>query len=346
MPVRENRIIFLTFLITLVIHLGLLAPLSKWLDRTLLPRLVDESLEIDLQEIQSNTSLPREKRLSEEKKPPKPIIKKKRTSTSLPERPPDLKKPVPPVPVIKKEGLRSVWLKKKPLSTQVDKDPKMDQVSKKPPAAAKKPRVQIEQQKIASRQETRHTEEQIKKKEVEESEPIVMEDKAIPDKTSSQETIRSPLFTEKKQEKELKKEEDDGLPDEIRGTLREGKPEETKSENLQFSMNDYRWTFERFIENWVVDIQKWWKAPIDYITGEMPEGGSLWVQVHLSLSGKLLSYKLIKSNVTSEMELMAIQALIGSLKRPELPQTFHGDRLIINWRFIYPPLRPPLIMRR
>ncbi|MBU2643841.1 hypothetical protein KKI24_03980 [bacterium] len=368
----------MTFLITLMIHLGLIAPLSHWLDRTMLPRFADESLEIDINEIHSNTPVIKasKKKLSPEKKaPPKPVVEKQKTETTIPEKVPEVPKPVEPPPLvkvepppfIKKEALRPVPKEKKPLSPLVEKDPESDVAGKQPPPvikqletppAASQPRKPVETPPAASqpRKPVESPAEDRKERDTfdiaslqadrESSTGVAKQQKPILEEPSEQETVRSPLFIKKKKPEVSKEEEGDGLPDQIRGTFRNGQPEETVADNLQYSMNSYRWTFERFIENWVVDIQKWWKAPLDYITGKMPDGGDLWVQVHLDLSGKLLSYKVIQSNVTPEMELRAIQALIGSLKRPELPRTFSEDSLIINWRFIYPSLRPPLKMRR
>jgi hypothetical protein len=161
---------------------------------------------------------------------------------------------------------------------------------------------------------------------------------------------RSPLFLEKRSTaKALDRSDegvDDGIPKEVRPTLRGDQPEETPDEQLQYSMNTYQWTFERYIENWVADLQRWWKAPFDYAMGQVPEGGDVWIQVHLDLGGNLLGYRVFESGVSTEMELRVIQALIGSLNRPALPTTFPADFLIINWRFIYPPLRPTLDLRR
>ena len=136
------------------------------------------------------------------------------------------------------------------------------------------------------------------------------------------------------------------FPSEVVETLRNGKPEATKEENLEYSLNTYQWTFQRYVENWAIDIQKWWKAPLDYVFGKAPEGGEVWIQVKLDRSGRMLGYRILKSQVTAEMELMVIQALVGSLERSPMPDSFNAEMLVINWRFIYPPLRPQINLRR
>jgi len=161
--------------------------------------------------------------------------------------------------------------------------------------------------------------------------------------------IISPLFIKKTEKKELATntlEKKITIPDEVKDSFRNGSAEKTDDEKIEYSMNSYRWTFERYMQNWAIDIQKWWKAPLDYTMGNVPEGGDMWIQVRLERSGRLLGYRIVGSGVTAEMELMVIQALVGSLERPALPESFPKKWLVINWHFVYPPLRPQLDFRR
>ena len=138
----------------------------------------------------------------------------------------------------------------------------------------------------------------------------------------------------------------DDTPFEIKKSFRGIKPEKTNEDQIQFSLNTYKWSFERYMENWAVDLLKWWTVPIDYSLGKIPEGGHVWVRVRLDKSGKLIGYKVFPSKLSAEMELSVIQALIGSLERPGLPETFPEDLLESNWKFIYPPIQPKINMRR
>ncbi len=317
-PVSDNKVLVLTFLITLILHLGLMSPLSQWLDQILLPRFADDALEIDINEIRSNQSLEKEKQpFSFEEKRSDPVkISQKGEVQEL----------VPPVG----EHLRTVPGEKKKLLFERREDVLTGKNEPQKRTGGKK--LLVEQKPESALVQRPH-------KAVKETTDL--------DETSTIESIiSSPLVIPETHRDSTIKKKEDGTPDEVRGSFRNGTPEDTTSENLQYSMNSYQWTFKRFVDNWVVDIQRWWKAPIDYITGKMPEGGDLWVQVQLGLSGKLLSYRIIRSDVTPEMELRAIQALIGSLKRPEIPPSFSKETLVINWRFIYPPLRPAIKMKR
>lgn len=136
------------------------------------------------------------------------------------------------------------------------------------------------------------------------------------------------------------------IPEEIRKTMRGSEPEKTEQDDIQFTMNSYKWTFERYVENWAADLRKWWRAPSDYLAGKQPRGGSVWIRVTLAKDGKLEGYKVYKSMVTSEMELRVVQALIGSFERPDLPKSFPEEQLVINWRFIYPPINANVQMKK
>lgn len=312
MPVSENKILTLAFLATLALHLVLISPMSKWLSYELVPQFAGESLEVDINEIQSNTLLPHQPQQAKEKRLPEKREKELEESRHLPPENRLQAQDRVQIPVPKEKMQLSPDVKEDSLLSESEQS-----VTEKP-LKTDTHEPQLEEERQAA-----------KKMKVEDEETIGLE--------------RSPLFYEKEK---IKRPKSKPLPDEIKQTFRDRKPEDTGAENLQFSMNTYKWSFKRFIANWVVDIQKWWKAPIDYLTGKMPEGGDLWVQVHLARSGRLLSYKIIRSNVTPEMELRAIQALIGSLKRPRLPSSFKEEELVINWKFIYPPLRPPLKLKR
>ena len=108
---------------------------------------------------------------------------------------------------------------------------------------------------------------------------------------------------------------------------------------LQFTMNTYKWSYDYYIENWAVDLQKWWRAPADYRMGKIPKGGSVWLRVEMERDGSLRGYEVLESEISNDMELKVIQAVTLSMKRPALPKSFPEEFLIINWRFVYPPKR-------
>ena len=128
------------------------------------------------------------------------------------------------------------------------------------------------------------------------------------------------------------------LLEQIKSTQRGPGPEETATKGMQFTMNSYKWTWQRYMENWAIDLGRWWMPPQDYMAGQWPEGGFVWIRVQLSKEGELLGYKILQHNVSPEMKLMAVQALLGARLRPPLPPDFDKPYLEVNWKFLYPPL--------
>ncbi|MDX2471043.1 MAG: hypothetical protein QNL04_10755 [SAR324 cluster bacterium] len=106
---------------------------------------------------------------------------------------------------------------------------------------------------------------------------------------------------------------------------------------LNFTMNTWKWSWKRYMENWAIDLGRWWQPPDDYMAGQYPDGGYVWIKVKLSKSGELLGYEVMEHNVSSTMKLMAVQALLAARLRPSLPENFPKDHLEVSWKFIYPP---------
>ena len=330
--------LFLTALVlTMVIHLYSIDHLARWLNRAILPQLSDESIEIDIAQVDQ---LPPLEEFTQ-KKAPIPFKEKPPKESS---KPPLVDTPQKPVAKKKETILNPTHKKQLDEGLSVDKisDPKIEKLPAPKTGHQQKIKTTHPEKKEKLQPEKKTSQEVVKKEEKAEL--------ALKEPTKKDELV-SPMFLKKPEKKEEPKSKETippkiTIPEEIQKTFRNGNPEPTKKENLEYSMNTYKWTFKRYVENWAVDIQKWWKAPLDYRYGRVPDGGEMWIQVRLAKSGSLLGYKIVKSNVTAEMELMVIQALVGSLSQPALPELFPKDELIINWRFIYPPMRPEIDLRR
>lgn len=325
---NHNPLFFYTALIlTLLAHLAMIGPVADWLSNVNLPRFSDETIQIDLADKQSQEIPPQ----------------------AQPEAPPEPKPPEPLPP--EKSGKET--LLNPDAQKQLDPDLKEDRISDAPQPKA--PPLRKQARKVETKPQQQET--QAAEKKVTENQPADRKEqrkeaKETEKATEAEETEEipvSPMFVEKPEKTEKEAEDapsPPAVPKEIEETFREGRPEPTEDENLEFSLNSYQWTFRRFMENWAYDIQKWWKAPLDYAMGNVPEGGDMWIQVKLSKSGRLLGYRIVDSTVTPEMELRVIQALVGSLSRPPIPNSFSKTSLIVNWHFIYPPIRPEIDMRR
>ncbi len=330
--------------VSFVIHFMAISPLSEWLNRNILPSISDESIEIEISELKKQPTL----KQAVKEAPPKTVDLVPPTIKYLKENPEQLDKP-------KKIILNPTH--KKQLDDTIEKDIIVDLQQDNP--------LPDETKKKSGKREVKESPERILQPVKKEKSPARIisstekkKDKTPPKaleieeltQTQNEDEVISPLFLKKPDTRipgDLKKSDDKKIiPEEIEETLRDDVPEATESENLEYSMNTYKWSFQRYVENWAVDIQKWWKAPLDYKYGRVPDGGDMWIQVKLARSGRLLGYRIVQSSITAEMELMVIQALVGSLKQPPMPSSFPEDELIINWRFIYPPIRPKINLRR
>ncbi len=356
-------------ILTVVIHMLAISPLATWLSRSLIPTLTDTSIEIDLTEIKARTE---QKTIIPQKPPPTepekriepdpiPEVKPEKKPEPLPLEKPDLSDQSEKILNPEKKKILNPELAEDIIVKPGDKDSGQrltKPVPAQPAPDKKEPVVEKPPEKMAESRPPAPTSQPQKQtsapaKAIETKPPPIPEKKAEPEvkPEEAEEEIVSPLFVRKPQKEDspsvaTEEEVEPALPEEIVRTFREGAPEKTEEETLEFSMNSYKWTFERYMENWAYDLQRWWKPPLDYAMGNIPDGGDMWIQVELAKSGKLLGYRIVKSNITAEMELMVIQALVGSLARPAIPASFPEASLIINWHFIYPPLRPKIDLRK
>ena len=121
--------------------------------------------------------------------------------------------------------------------------------------------------------------------------------------------------------------------DEAKPHIPKDGPLSTGEAGLNYAINNYRWNYQRFMENWAVALSKRWLAPADYLSGAVPNGGSIWIKVTLSKDGNLMGYE-----VSDDMTMMVVYAVMGVRQRPPLPDSFPEESLIAYWRFVYPPL--------
>jgi len=128
------------------------------------------------------------------------------------------------------------------------------------------------------------------------------------------------------------------LIDQLKSSNKGKGPVQSTVDGMQFTMSTYKWTWKRYMQNWAIDLSRWWRPPMDYMNGAYPEGGYVWMRVQLSKEGEMLGYEILEHNVSSEMKTVVVQALMGARLRPALPKDFPDQELKVNWKFIYPPL--------
>lgn len=105
--------------------------------------------------------------------------------------------------------------------------------------------------------------------------------------------------------------------------------------NLNYSVSDYSWSFKTYVEQWAVKIIRAWKIPVDYAKGLFPEGGYALIKVKINKKGELLGFEIIETNISQEMSLKSLQALMGSFTLNQLPADA-PETLDFYWKFIYP----------
>lgn len=320
----------IAFGVTLCVHLVIISPFAGWLDRNLLPTLQDEGIEIELIQPESEKEKSILSAVEKEEIPPPKDLPTDYQFKKLPTEKRKLSEEILEDEVIDpfdKNPPRPDKLKGDSGETDWDLVEKIINAPLKKPAK-KQFREQERSQETVSRSHKGQNMAELPR----EDSDVLKGEKLI---------RQSPLFL--KPGETIKENE---TPEEIQKTFKDNRPEQTNWDKLEYSMNTYKWSYERYIENWAIDINKWWVAPIEYLAGNIPAGGSVWIRIRLSKTGHLLGYKVFHSTLTSEMELNVIQALIGSLERPELPKEFPEDILVINWKFIYPPIMPKVQIRK
>lgn len=238
--------------LTLCIHLAVISPFSGWLNQNLLPTLHEEGMEIEL--IQAE---------NEDEKDQLPVPEEK-------------KEELPPEDLPSDYVFKNLPKETKKLSEDLSEDKIINPFDDKPPRPD-------------SNKDPNKTDWDLIDKILDEPLEKSSIPKAVPEKTAKKQAIKakaeellpedtdslkgeklvntSPLFLKPG---EVFKE--DNTPREIRKTFKNNRPERTNWDKLEFSMNTYKWSYERFIENWAIDINKWWVAPVDYIAGNIPQG--------------------------------------------------------------------------
>ena len=107
-----------------------------------------------------------------------------------------------------------------------------------------------------------------------------------------------------------------------------------------FTLSNYQWPFESYMGRWAKHLRYAWNSqpPEDYIQGTQPNGGKVVIQVQLSRLGELESFELISSFGSSiQMEESVVNAILSVSQMPPLPDTFQDEKLIVSFRFVYPP---------
>jgi hypothetical protein len=109
-----------------------------------------------------------------------------------------------------------------------------------------------------------------------------------------------------------------------------------------FTLSRYDWGYESYMGRWAQQLQYAWRnnPPLDYVQGQRPLGGDVFVLVRVSREGFLTTHEVTRRVRSSdEMEHSVLDALLANSQLPPLPDDFDGEELQVHFRFIYPALR-------
>ncbi len=106
-----------------------------------------------------------------------------------------------------------------------------------------------------------------------------------------------------------------------------------------FTLNRYDWPYESYMGRWARQLKYAWRnnPPLDYVQGQRPLGGDVYVLVRVDRQGRLVSQEVTQRVRSSqEMENSVLDALLATAQLPALPSDFVGEELVVHFRFIYP----------
>ncbi len=113
------------------------------------------------------------------------------------------------------------------------------------------------------------------------------------------------------------------------------------SHGMLYGLSDYNWPYESYMGRWAKGLLYSWRnhPPPDYISGNVPQGGNVFVQVTLNLKGELIAYEVTDVERASRFMVDSVlDAISGTSNLPPLPNDFKGKELQVHFKFIYPSL--------
>ncbi len=114
---------------------------------------------------------------------------------------------------------------------------------------------------------------------------------------------------------------------------------ETNNRNF-YQLNNYNWQYESYMGYWAKILIAHWEnsPPTDYISGQVPQGGTVQVSVTLDQHGDLISYEVLNYDVSTLMVNSVLDAVIGAADLSDLPEDFEEKYLIVTFNFVYPSI--------
>lgn len=113
------------------------------------------------------------------------------------------------------------------------------------------------------------------------------------------------------------------------------------TDGVFYGLDNYNWPYESYMGRWAKGLLYSWRnnPPVDYVAGNVPQGGNIFVLVTLNLKGELIAYEVTDvEKASSVMVDSVLNAILATANLPPLPPDFEGEELKVHFKFIYPSL--------
>ena len=134
---------------------------------------------------------------------------------------------------------------------------------------------------------------------------------------------------------------DNSLPNKKNGGVnsRQNNLTNTKTITIRYYQNyrlsNYNWNYHKFINRWLRLVRYHWNnhPPADYLKGDLPQGGEVFVLAIVKRDGRVRNYKLNSSReVSKNMRMSALEA-VKAVPLPSLPEDYPDEELKVEFRF-------------
>jgi len=102
-----------------------------------------------------------------------------------------------------------------------------------------------------------------------------------------------------------------------------------------YRLSNYNWDYQSFIRRWHKLVRYHWNnhPPSDYLKGNFPKGGEVFVLATVKTDGRIRNYKVNSvGEVSKNMRIAALEA-VRAVPLPSLPEDYPDEELKVEFRF-------------
>ena len=104
-----------------------------------------------------------------------------------------------------------------------------------------------------------------------------------------------------------------------------------------YRLSNYNWNYNSFINRWHKLVRYHWDnhPPLDYLIGDHPNGGEVFVLVTVKKDGSISNFEVNSlGQVSKIMEISALEA-VRAVLLPSLPEDYPNEELKVEFRFAH-----------